>query len=234
MRHLIETSNTLGKSNRLSANGRNGGIGLPTTNLIEYYQGSDEHLKEHNESNVNPEKMKRNANDIILDLILLKNKMYMHIISDYELKRCEFIFKEMIAKYNMCHEAYFGLGKIFLCENELESALELLELSLKGPNHDPGYLIWTALTLYYLYKRCTNNALKKQYALKCQKYAIECLNINESDINALFILLVLVIDVNKNYEKLRMIPKFKPEDLATWAKQIDNYKGYQLFASSFI
>lgn len=87
MRHLIETSNTLGKSNRLSANGRNGGIGLPTTNLIEYYQGSDEHLKEHNESNVNPEKMKRNANDIILDLILLKNKMYMHIISDYELKR---------------------------------------------------------------------------------------------------------------------------------------------------
>lgn len=73
----------------------------------------------------------------------------------------------------MCHEAYFGLGKILLCKNELEHAYELLELSLRAPKRDPVYLLWTCLTLYYLYKKCTNDTTKKQYAIKLQDYAIE-------------------------------------------------------------
>ena len=89
MRHLIETSNTLAKSNSLSLfkNGINDELRKKTTDLIEYYEGPDKHLKESNESNISPENVKKTANDIILDLVLLNNKMYMHIISDYELKR---------------------------------------------------------------------------------------------------------------------------------------------------
>jgi len=49
----------------------------------------------------------------------------------------------------------------------------MLELSLRAPKRDSVYLLWAALTLYYLYKRCTDVQCKKQYALKVEQYTIE-------------------------------------------------------------
>ena len=37
----------------------------------------------------------------------------------------------MITKFDDCHEAYFGLGKILFCKNELAKALEMFELAIK-------------------------------------------------------------------------------------------------------
>jgi hypothetical protein len=80
MRHLIKTSNTLAGNTQLRDNDikKHHGIGVAATNLIEYYKGAESELKDI---------VKASVNDIVLDLLLLDNHMYMHIVSDYELKK---------------------------------------------------------------------------------------------------------------------------------------------------
>jgi tetratricopeptide (TPR) repeat protein len=194
MRQLIQTSNSLANNLVRLKGGKDKkeGKGVATTALIEYYTGGNFGVRNDANGKEGEVIAQYSVNDIVTSLILLDNHMYTHIISDYEMKKCEHIFTSMISKYSMCHEAYFGLGKILLSKNELEHALEMLELSLRAPKRDPVYLLWTALTLYYLFKRCQSQQTRKLYAKKIEEYTMECITQNNNDLNALFILLQLV------------------------------------------
>lgn len=85
MRHLIKTSVTLaGPESRFKADEAKPahGIGVHASNLIQYYENDNFASKVPNDpSNYS------SSNDIVLNLLLLDNNMYMHIVSDYELKK---------------------------------------------------------------------------------------------------------------------------------------------------
>ena len=79
--------------------------------------------------------------------------------------------------------------------------------------------------------------VKKQMAIKIEECWIECLTLNERDLNALFILLYVVIDISTHIDSnlsLDYSPKFTAEDLAVWAKDIDQYKGYLAWVEVYL
>ena len=147
----------------------------------------------------------------------------------------ENIFTSMIKKFDNCHEAYFGLGKIlFFGKNDLAKALEMFELAIKT-SKDKVYWLWAAFTWLYLYRQCPKHLpSKKQLAVKVEKYASDWLSTNKHDINALFILLHLVLDLEANSSAIKLKPKYAAEDLALWIKEADSYRGYLAWAEVYI
>ena len=160
--------------------------------------------------------------------------MHMHITSDYELKEWDHIFSAMVTKHSYCPEAYFGLGKIYFSRNHLTKALEMFEHALHGTKRDPVYCLWAAFTLLYLYRRAKKIDKKISIAIRIEEYTLEWLGMNNHDINALFILLYLVLDVTTNLSNSGFEPQYSPEDLAVWAKEIDNYKGYLAWVEVYL
>lgn len=78
----------------------------------------------------------------------------------------------------------------------MTKAIKMLELAIKTFGKDPVYCLWAAITQYYIYKRCPKHTpRKKELALKVEEYALAAGN---KDINALFILLHLSLDLDIN------------------------------------
>lgn len=117
MRQLIKTTKAIGP-NMLEAksavNHEQNDI-VSASAMIQYYNiayNIGMHAKER--MHLDNEGIKFSANDIVMNLLLIGSKtIHMDITSDYELKECEHIFNVMIKRYSFCHEAYFGLAKIY-------------------------------------------------------------------------------------------------------------------------
>ena len=170
-------------------------------------------------------------------LLLLLNcdNMHMNINSDYDIKRWESIFTSMASKYNDWHKAYFKLGKILFCKNELKRALEMFELAIKTYNMEPSYCLWASFTSLYLYNRWPKHLPSKNtFAAKVEKYAIEWLRLNKQEVNAMFILISLVLDIEISNSATKIKPKFAVEDLAVMIKEVDDYKGYISWSEIYI
>lgn len=141
----------------------------------------------------------------------------------------------MVTKAKDCHEAYFGLGKILFSKNEISKAAELFELAIRTFERDPVYMLWAAMALFYQYKRCPKHSpRKRELAVKVEDYAVGCIEANKQDLNALFIYLHLVLDLDLNAAVIRLTPKYKAEDVAVWMKQVDNYKGYLAWVEVYL
>lgn len=63
---------------------------------------------------------------------------------------------------------------------------------------------------------------------------IECLQHDAYDLNAVFILLCLLLESEDDFKNLELEPVYSPEDLASWAKEADNYKGYLAWVLIYI
>ena len=74
----------------------------------------------------------------------------------------------------------------------------------------------------------------KQLAVKVEKYASEWLIVNKHDINALFILLHLVLDLEVNSKTIKLKPRYAAEDLALWIKEANDYRGYLAWSEVYI
>ena len=157
----------------------------------------------------------------------------MHITCDYELKEWEHTFTEMTKRYSYCSEAYFGLGKIYFSRNLISEALEYFELALKGPKRDPGYCLWAAMSLFYLYKKAQKKN-KPALALKIERYWLECLEKNDKDFNSLFIYLHTVLDATEKLKSSKYKPRYQAEDIAVKVKNGDNYKGYLAWTELYV
>jgi tetratricopeptide (TPR) repeat protein len=89
--------------------------------------------------------------DNILFLIMIgKKNFHTYILSDQEANRCRVSFKNMIIKYPECHEAYFGLAKIYFHLNKLDLAIECINKALTFRDTDHTYYLWRGLILYYI------------------------------------------------------------------------------------
>ncbi len=96
--------------------------------------------------------------DNILFLILIgKKSFHTYLISDQLASRCRNVFKGLIKKtadpatgQSDCHEAYFGLSKIYFHLNKLEIALDCIKRAVSLRKKDPVYLLWQGLILYYM------------------------------------------------------------------------------------
>ena len=176
------------------------------------------------------------ANDTVFTLLLTNSEnMHINIYSDFDIKKYESIFASMASKYNEWHKAYFGLGKILFCKNELNKALEMFELAIKTHNSDPSYWLWAAFVWLYLYRQCPKHLpSKNKFASKVEKYSIEWLKIDKKEVNVLFILIQLVLDIESSTSATKIKPKFAAEDLAVMIKQANDYKGYVSWSEIYI
>lgn len=109
----------------------------------------------------------------------------------------------------------------------------MFEYALKGSKREPIYCLWSALSLLYLFRRANSTEKKLRLASKCQKYAIESLEANYYNLNAVFILLNLYLEARVLGE-FDFKPEFTAEDLAVWAKEVNEYKGYLAWAEIYI
>ncbi|CAI2360996.1 unnamed protein product [Moneuplotes crassus] len=208
--------------------------------IVEYYNlshGIGMHANERDGGeNVEDHQICNSANDIILQLLLLgvEKKYNMHITCDYELKECEYLFEDMADRYSYCPEAYFGLGKIYFSKNLIDKALGMFELSLQGPKRDPVYCLWAAMALLYMLQTTKSSQKKLKILHNIEIYCTECLESQSQDTNALFILLFATLSGMSQFSEKKYAPKYSPEDIAVFIKEINNYKGYLAWTEIYL
>lgn len=91
--------------------------------------------------------------DNILYLVLIgKRNFHTYLISDQEANRCRTTFKNLLQRHpdDDCHEAYFGLAKIYFHLNRLDVAYDCIHKACKIRPRDTVYLLWKALILFYI------------------------------------------------------------------------------------
>lgn len=91
--------------------------------------------------------------DNILFLILIgKRNFHTYLITDSEANRCRIVFKNLISNHpgENCHEAYFGLAKIYFHLNRLDVAFDCIHKACKIRPHDQIYMLWKGLILFYI------------------------------------------------------------------------------------
>jgi tetratricopeptide (TPR) repeat protein len=148
-------------------------------------------------------------------------------------------FSEMKELENeSCHEAYFGLGKIYFEKNEITKAIEMFDKAIELYQYDPLYCLWASLAQYYIYKRCSQFSVrKKEFAMKLERYCLVAIHKNKNskdpkdkDLNAMFIMLKLLLDLEHISVDVKVPTKYTAEDLAVMIKLADNYIGYLAWA----
>ncbi len=65
-------------------------------------------------------------------------------------------------------------------------------------------------------------------------YCIECIEANNNDMNALFILLFATLQGGKEFIESQFEPKYASEDLAVYIKELDSYKGYLAWVQIYL
>ena len=91
--------------------------------------------------------------DNILFLVLIgKKNFHTYLISDQEANRCRTMFKNLIINHpdDDCHEAYFGLAKIYFHLNRLEVAHDCIHKAVRIRPRDRVYKLWEGLILFYI------------------------------------------------------------------------------------
>lgn len=83
---------------------------------------------------------------------ILPKSAFKDMVSDYELKKCKKVFKRILQKLPECHEAHFGLGKLFAHQGDCIQALEHLEKALDLFPHDKLYTVWNLVLKPTIYK----------------------------------------------------------------------------------
>lgn len=70
--------------------------------------------------------------DNVLFLVLIgKKNFHTYIVADQEVSRYRIMYKNLIQKQRDCHEALFGLAKIYFHLNKLKEALECIRKATK-------------------------------------------------------------------------------------------------------
>jgi tetratricopeptide (TPR) repeat protein len=106
--------------------------------------------------------------DNILFLILIgKRNFHTYILSDQEANRCKATFKSLIANHpdDDCHEAFFGLAKIYFHLNRLDAAYECIAKATRMRSNDKIYVLWKGLILFYIvsYGNLSNSGTKADF-----------------------------------------------------------------------
>lgn len=63
------------------------------------------------------------------------------MIPDYELHECKNIFNELLMKNSKCHEAYFGLCRMFAFEGRYGLAMRYIKDALQISPNDSLYIL---------------------------------------------------------------------------------------------
>jgi len=150
--------------------------------------------------------------DNILFVLLIGSKSFhSYILSDAEANRCRIFFRNLIKKSDACHEAYFGLAKIYYHLKKYEYALEHVRKAISNRPHDYLYLLWKGLILYFLLISKSEEDLAsektrvKGYLSECEEALMLSVKLNKTS-NTLathFILMRLSIFMKNNKSVLK-------------------------------
>lgn len=89
--------------------------------------------------------------DNILFMVLIgKRNFHTYVLSDQEINRWRINFKNLVNKHEGCHEAYFGLAKIYFHLNKLETASDCINKAIQIQKNDHIYHLWKGLILFYI------------------------------------------------------------------------------------
>ena len=72
---------------------------------------------------------------------ILPKSAFKYVVSDFEMKKCKKVFKNVIQRLSTCHEAHFGLGKLLAHQGILTRAQKHLKIALKLCPSDKLYTI---------------------------------------------------------------------------------------------
>ena len=128
-------------------------------------------------------------------------------------------------------EAHFALAKILFYKNSLNEAVEEVEKSIECLHQlDTEYLLWASFICYTRFIVAKSSENRKTYGEKAQKYALACLKIDPNNNNCLFILLFITLKLIEHKAKLKIKPRYSPEDLAVKIKENNEFLGYLAWA----
>lgn len=116
---------------------------------------------------------------------------------------------------------YFSLGLY-------NRALEEINIALTINKSDCQYLTWKALYLYYLFKTLIDRNKKIDALRKCEETCKKILSKERRNLFPLFLLLILMIEVNKckmQGLKISSNSTKKPDDYARRILEINQYLG---------
>lgn len=80
------------------------------------------------------------------------------MIPEIELSRCKTRFTNMLARLPNCHEAHFGLGKIYSHEHKYEKALYHFKEALTYAPNDGTYKLWYGVLYLFTSTSTEGNA----------------------------------------------------------------------------
>lgn len=223
LRHLIK--------NRRKRKDSNERIIKPVVNQNQFLSQENPHLLEDN----------------VLFLVLIgKRNFHTYLISDQEASRCRAAFKTLLANHpdDDCHEACFGLAKIYYHLNRLDRAHDFIAKACRMRPRDKVYSLWNSLIAFYRVSfgnlSSVNDpkelpSLKKQMQ-DCYSTLAAGLEVAPDSLATLFMLLKLCAYAER-YEQTRFQGlrfKRKARDFALRIKNADEYMGYLAWAEIYV
>eukprot|EP00347_Sterkiella_histriomuscorum_P002786 403366804 len=181
--------------------------------------------------------------DNILFLVLIgKKNLHTYLISDQEASRCRFMYKNLLNKSKGdCHEAFFGLAKIYFHLNKLDVAYDCILKAIQQRKQDDWvYLLWEGFILYYLIsfsqlKVVSNEIYQVQKWLReSDRCLTKVLKLKKDSIAAMFLLLKLSLWSQKYVKKYKYSLARHPKDYALKLKKQSDYYGYLAWAEVYI
>lgn len=154
---------------------------------------------------------------------ILPKSAFKDVISDYEMSKCKKIFKSILDKEPLCHEAQFGLGKLLAHQGLVDRARKHVGNALGIVPYDKLYKIWNAV----LQKKEFKNRAEAVSACNLSKYLfVEYPNQLE----------ILWGRMRLGFSKLVECPKDleQPQVSAARIREIDDYYGYLAWSEVFM
>ena len=142
--------------------------------------------------NIN-EKMIKEILRIEIILIMINTDL----VSDFEVNRSKRYLKDFISKNPECLEAHYGLSQVYFSLGLYNRALEEINIALTVNKSDCQYLTWKALYLFYLFRTLTDRTKKIDALRKWEETCKKILAKERRNLFPLFLLLVLMVEVNK-------------------------------------
>lgn len=190
-----------------------------------YLDPNNDHIKREimNESLIEQSQNKSKLEPTsCLMLYIVSAKASRDIIPDYEIRQSFKAFNNLLSKVGDCHEAHFGLGKLYSHLGKMDKAINHLKDATRLNIKDEAYKLWYALVQSKSF--CTT----KGEALTC-KMLLLAGNKGRAKIETLWGFLYLsftkLLDSAKDIE----LPQF----YATRIKDIDIYYGYLAWSEIF-
>lgn len=150
------------------------------------------------------------------------------------------IFSLTLYRSASCHEAYFGLAKIYFHLNKMTLAIESINKAIFYRKNDALYYLWKGFILYYHLKTRSLTELEldlqatKIYLRDCEQSLYLSYKLNPKSLASRFLLLKITLFMEKHKPKFQVQATKQSQEYAVKISKMDKYLGYIAWSEIYL